>query len=489
MKKLILTFATILTCAVSFGAIRAVTPDPYGGNEKAWQLQRCREQLAVVTNGGAKVVFIGDSITHFWDSNGRDQKKKYFADGDYRMLNLGISADRTEHVLWRITEGKQLDGYEAKVVCLMIGTNNTGHFPFEKEPPADTILGVRAIINTIREKQPNAIIVLTPIFPRGSDDSDRSRRRNETVNREIMRFADGKTVFWCDFNDQFLCADGTLPREIFPDLLHPAPFGYEIWYSAVKPYIDFALSDGKLPPPANRYAPNMKRGKFRTDEAPAVFASTRVRSEGYGAYDWWLDRLLRNRNQIADSNGEIDIVFAGDSITHNWEEPGRESFEELKKTYSILNAGYSGDCTDHLLWRLRNGELDGYRTKCIMLMIGTNNTWHRNEDPKNIAAGIRLVLDVMREKQPQAKILLLPIFPFGESENNPKRVNNEKVNAIIRDFADGNNIIWVDFNAQFLDEKGDMIKSAQDRCHPTAEAYRNIWMPAVLPHFKEIVGK
>ena len=488
-KVLPLSFVAALAALSSLGAIRAITPDGYGNDPKAWQWPRYREQMQVATNGGAKVVFLGDSITHFWDSTGRDQKKKYFSEGDYKMLNLGISADRTEHVLWRLTEGKELDGYEAKVVCLMIGTNNTGHFPFEKEPPSDTILGIRAILKVIREKQPNAIIVLSPIFPRGANDTDGCRRRNETVNREIMRLTDGKTIFWCDFNDQFLCADGTLPREIFPDLLHPAPLGYEIWYTAVKPYVDYALSDGKLPAPANRYAPNMKRGRFRTDEVQATFPATRIRCEGYGNFDWWLDRLQEKRNQIAESKGEIDIVFAGDSITHFWEEQGKESLAELKKTYSILNLGYSGDCTDHLLWRLRNGELEGYRTKCVMLMIGTNNTWHRNEKPEDVAAGVKAILGTIAEKQPQAKVLLLPVFPIGDSPTHAKRTMNDKTNGIIRNFADGKKVIWVDFNAKFLDEKGDNVKWMPDHAHPNAEGYREIWLPAVLPHFKEIVGR
>ena len=196
MKKQILLSALTFACAVSNGAIRAVTPTAWNGDPNCWQMKRHNEKMAVVTNGGAKVVFIGDSITHFWESNGKAQLKKYFSEGDFKMLDLGTSADRTEHVLWRLTEGKELDGYEAKCIFLMIGTNNSGHFPFDKEPPIDTILGIREILRVIREKQPNASVVLSPIFPRGADGNDVTRRRNEIVNREIMRFADGQKIFW-----------------------------------------------------------------------------------------------------------------------------------------------------------------------------------------------------------------------------------------------------------------------------------------------------
>ena len=86
--------------------------------------------------------------------------------------------------------------------------------------------------------------------------------------------------------------------------------------------------------------------------------------------------------------------------------------------------------------------------------------------PEAIAAGIRKVLDVIAKKQPQAKVLLLPIFPFGSSPQDAKRVNNEKANAIIKGFADGKSVIWVDFGEKFLDEKGDNVKWMPDHCHP-----------------------
>ena len=484
MKTTMLLIAT-LCVASSFGAIRAVTPTAWNGDPRCWQMKRHHEKMATVTNGGSKVVFIGDSITHFWESRGAAQLKKYFSEGDLKMLDLGTSADRTEHVLWRLTEGGELDGYEAKAIFLMIGTNNSGHFPFAKEPPIDTILGIREILRVIVAKQPTAKVVLTAIFPRGKDPTDGCRQRNEVVNKEIAKFADGKRIFWLDFNAQFLTADGRLPREVFPDLLHPDAYGYEIWAAAALPYAQAALAG--LPMPPSRYAPFVRAENVRMDEPVAAYPDTRIT----GRDGWWLDRMLEKRNQIADSKGEIDLVFFGDSITHNWDRPekGGSALAELRKTYSVLNIGYSGDRTENLLWRGENGELDGYKAKAVMLMIGTNNTWHRKDKPADIAAGIKQILELIARKQPEAKTLLLPIFPFGDKAEHPNRVNNEKVNEIIKRYADGEKVVWVDFNAKFLDEKGDTVKWMPDRCHPNAAGYKEIWLPSVLPYFQKIVGK
>ena len=222
--------------------VRAATPIAYGG-DNPWQLKRHEEKMKLVSAGGAKVVFIGDSITHFWETTGR----KYFSTDEYRMLNLGFAGDRTENVLWRIDNG-ELDGYNAKCVVLLIGTNNTGHFPIEKESSDDTILGIKTILERIREKQPTAIIVVIAIFPRGASPEEPLRQRNDLVNRGIQRFCDGKTVLWCDFGKSLLDEKGDT-KWVMPDRLHLNAKGFEIWYENVKPYIDYALYGG--PPPVN----------------------------------------------------------------------------------------------------------------------------------------------------------------------------------------------------------------------------------------------
>lgn len=469
----------VVAAAASFGAIRAVTPTAWNGDPNCWQMKRHNEKMAVVTNGGAKVVFIGDSITHFWETSGKAQWAKYFATGKRTALDLGTSADRTEHVLWRITEGGELDGYEAKVILLMIGTNNSGHFPIEKEPPIDTIMGIKKILDVIKEKQPNARTILTAIFPRGETPADACRRRNDVVNKEIATFANGKSVIWCDFTDKFLDAQGRLSREFFPDLLHPNARGYEIWASAVIPLIDKVLAAGA------------------DDVIPSVWPSCPT-GYGYGSPvpamairggNYWPDRYLEKRNEIADGDGEYDIVMVGDSITHHWERArGRELFAELKKKYKILNLGYGGDRTEHVAWRMENGELEGYKAKLFTLMIGTNNTGHNKSRPKAIAEGIKRIIGDIREKHPESKIALMPIFPRGAAAGDKLRANNESVNEIIKGYADGQTVLWLDFNAKFLSEDGSLSKDVMyDLLHPTEKGFQ-IWWSALEPVVQEIVG-
>jgi lysophospholipase L1-like esterase len=473
---------SFLWATSSSAAIRAVTPTAWSGYPKCWQMERHNEKMSVATNGGAKVVFIGDSIMHGWERTvGIEAWKKYFADGRYSVLNLGYGGDRTEHVLWRLTEGRELDGYEAKVIVLMIGTNNTGCFPFDKEPPVDTILGVREILRVIAKKQPNARTILTAIFPRGATPSDPNRMRNDVVNKELSKFADGRKAIWCDFTDRFLDAEGRLSRELFYDLLHPTSRGYEVWASAIVPLVETVLNaDSTAAVPS--VWPMTARGYSMAE---------RLESEPVSAFpagNWWGTRCLEKRNEIVD-NGEVeyDIVMVGDSITHRWERDGgegRKLFAELKKTYRILNLGYGGDCTQHVIWRMMNGELEGYKAKLFTLMIGTNNG---GRDAVAKAAGVERILHIIREKHPESKIVLMPIFP--RADDVQKHRENEKVNALIRNYADGNTVMWLDFNGKFLNAEGKVTKDVMnDLLHPNEKGYQ-IWFDAILPTFRKVCGK
>ena len=467
-----------------FAAALSVSPVPQSSDPGHWWTKRFNQKKAEIAKGGSRVVFLGDSITHYFELGGSGMGKtvwdRYWAGAPYNALNLGFAADRTEHLLWRIAEGGQLDGYEAKAIVLMIGTNNTGQ---RNDPPAVTIAGVKKILSAIAEKQPKARIILTAIFPRGADANNGCRQRNDIVNKEIAKFADGKRVIWCDFSDKFLSANGRLSPELFPDLLHPGERGYEIWAGSVVPLIDKVLSARPDESIASVWPSNPQNYSF--------VRKTPVRPETrFPDQKWWKSRCLEKRNEIVD-NGDVeyDIVMVGDSITHRWEREGGEGralFAELKKTYRILNLGYGGDRTQHVIWRMENGELEGYRAKLFTLMIGTNNT---DRNPADVAAGVKRILEIIRAKHPQAKVVLMPIFPRGAKPDDKNRVRNEKTNAIIKEYADGKDVLWLDFNAKFLEPDGTMTKRVMnDLLHPNETGYR-IWLDAIGPVFRQVLGK
>ena len=162
----------------------------------------------------------------------------------------------------------------------------------------------------------------------------------------------------------------------------------------------------------------------------------------------------------------------------------------VKETYRILNLGYGGDRTQHVIWRMENGELEGYKAKLFTLMIGTNNSHHdKSVKPEEIAAGIKRIIEIIRAKHPESKIVLMPIFPCREKADDPIRVKNEAVNVLIKPFADGETVRWLDFNQKFFNAEGKLTKEVMnDLLHPNEKGYQ-IWLDAILPTFKEICGK
>lgn len=207
----------------------------------------------------------------------------------------------------------------------------------------------------------------------------------------------------------------------------------------------------------------------------------------------WLDRFAANRQRICESKGEFDIVFIGDSFTHYWdvgEGPDTSTeIEDLRKTYSILNCAYGGDKVQNQLWCARNGLLDGYKTKLVQVMIGTNNTGDGTE-PEETFKGIKTLVATIREKQPQAKILLLNIFPRGKF-NGKLNTINRKVNALINAEKWDKAVIVKDIGANFVDANGDTIPEFfdEERLHFVGTEGYARWRKSVEPIFKSVVGK
>lgn len=201
------------------------------GVEAGWR-QRNQAMNAAAKKGDADLVFIGDSITHAWDSTGKAVWQEYY--GERKPLNLGISGDRTEHIIWRLTHGN-LSKIKPKVAVLMIGTNNTGHFD---QDPAEVAEGVGRILEILEERLPETKVVLHGIFPRGPQPLDPKRLNNVAINDLIRRYADGERVHYLDIGEVFLEPDGTIGKEIMPDLLHLSEEGYQRWAKALEPKLE-----------------------------------------------------------------------------------------------------------------------------------------------------------------------------------------------------------------------------------------------------------
>lgn len=186
--------------------------------------------------GDVDLIFLGDSITQGWE--GKDAVpvwNKYY--GARKAMNAGIGGDRTQHVLWRLDNGN-IAGIKPKLAVIMIGTNNAG-----ADTPEDIAAGIKAIVVKLRDKLPETKILLLGIFPRGAKPDDKARQVNIKANELAKTVADDKNVFYLDIGDKFLEPDGTLSKEIMPDLLHLNAKSYEIWAKATEPKVAELLGD------------------------------------------------------------------------------------------------------------------------------------------------------------------------------------------------------------------------------------------------------
>jgi len=224
----------LLSCLVGLGVGLGVASvrgdDNYENNPATTPMNRDvprhKEFLAIAKKGGVEVLFLGDSITHGWE--GQKAWKEYFE--PLKAANFGIGSDETGHVLWRLTEGKELEGISPKVVVLTIGTNNTW-----RDSAPQIAQGIKVIVKTIQEKSPRTKVLVLGIFPRGEIADTPMRQNLANINRIVAKLDDGKTVKYLDIGPKFLEKDGSLSKTIMPDFLHLSPRGYEIWAESITP--------------------------------------------------------------------------------------------------------------------------------------------------------------------------------------------------------------------------------------------------------------
>lgn len=183
--------------------------------------------------------------------------------------------------------------------------------------------------------------------------------------------------------------------------------------------------------------------------------------------------------------GDVDLLFIGDSITQGWND--NAVWKKYYGSRKAMNAGIGGDRTQHILYRLDHGNIDGLKPKLAVLMIGTNNSNGTDNTAEEIGEGIKAIVAKLREKLPETKILVLAIFPRGEKPN-PQREKNAKASEIASKVADGKMVFYQDIGKDFLTEDGTLKKEVMpDYLHLTVDAY-GTWAKAIEPKVSEILG-
>jgi beta-glucosidase len=201
----------------------------------------------------------------------------------------------------------------------------------------------------------------------------------------------------------------------------------------------------------------------------------------------WQARQKELNKRAAEAGEKSQVIFIGDSITQGWEGEGRDVWAKYYAPRNAVNLGIGGDRTQHVLWRLDNGNLDGLKPKAAVLMIGTNNSNGEDNTPGQIAEGVAAIVQKLRAKLPDTKILLLAIFPRSENFS-AQRGKLAMINQVLHKHADEQNVFWVDFGHKFLRADGTMPRELMpDYLHLSRKGYE-IWAESMEDQLSGILG-
>ncbi len=185
--------------------------------------------------------------------------------------------------------------------------------------------------------------------------------------------------------------------------------------------------------------------------------------------------------------GKAQVVFLGDSITAGWAGGGKEVWAKAFSQWNPANFGIGGDRTQHVLWRIENGELEGIKPKAAVIMIGTNNTG--GDSAEAIAKGVTKIVNTVRTKLPTTQILLLAIFPRGDKPDGKLGAGYDKIkeiNSLIGKLDDKKSIHYLDIGDKFIQGKAALSADIMpDFLHLSPAGYQ-IWADAITGKLNEL---
>tara|TARA_B100000809_G_scaffold60094_1_gene56638 strand:+ start:40 stop:756 length:717 start_codon:yes stop_codon:yes gene_type:complete len=199
----------------------------------------------------------------------------------------------------------------------------------------------------------------------------------------------------------------------------------------------------------------------------------------------WMTRHQSFNKRVAQGN--VDLVFIGDSITQGWEGGGKGVWAKFYGKRNAVNLGIGGDRTQHVIWRLNHDNVKNISPKAAVVMIGTNNSG--SNTPEQIAEGVAVIVKQLRTKLPETKVLLLAVFPRGTDKNDKRRQVNEKTNAIFMKLADGKHVHYLDIGPKFLQDDSTLTREIMpDLLHLSEKGY-TIWAESIEPTLKKLLGE
>ena len=327
-----------------------------------------------------QIVLLGDSITVRWTAGaGLPLFTERYA--PHGAINLGISGDGTQNVLWRLQHGV-LDPLHPKMVLLLIGTNNL------MEEPDAVAYGVWTVVTQIRKTHPETRLLVEAIFPRQVPGAAKNTGpakypdKIPLVNALLAKLDDGKMVKFLDFSKSFLKPDGSFNFDNFPDGTHPEkPEAFQIWADAVQPTVDAWL---KEPPVPNVPPP----------PSPVPVPKDLVSSTPMDRNDWLAQFQGRcKRAEIA--KGNCDVVFIGTSTMSLWDRM-KPTFEKEFAADKAVNLAVPGSRTENILWQVENGGLDNVQPKVVVVQV-QENVLDRTP-AENVAAGMKAIAHAVAQK-------------------------------------------------------------------------------------------
>jgi len=221
--------ATLQTACATAAAPRAVNY-PWMSIPR-WR-EMYEEQVVRAAQGGIDVMFVGDSITEMWPKTVWNAQF-----GHLKAANFGIGGDHTGNLLWRL-QSPAIAALTPRLVVLLIGVNNIN---LCGETPEQVFGGIKAVVGQLRERYPQARILLNAVLPEGQAANAPERAKVLALNRMVQTLADGKTVVFHDYGGLLVGADGSLSAELQPDFLHLSEKGYRLWAAALRPDIEQLL--------------------------------------------------------------------------------------------------------------------------------------------------------------------------------------------------------------------------------------------------------